>query len=512
MKMRKNRLSLALACLMLTACEGESDAVYPQTESQKPVPLEGSLLYLSNEDGHAQVRLVHVSKSTPRIAEYALPGGLALSRARPQSAGKQAIVLTHGVEAAVVDGKARESIASHLILYNRDGELYRKELGGRFSELTVSEDGRTAVAHGEQPGVGWGNTVSIIDLDNVDAPPRNVPLSDNTGRPPRSFDFPRIEDKTSRRLMLVRGFDSVRLIDLDHLERPTKEIPLTTADDFRSLQAGKAIFQPDAIFLQLLGSPDVLVLQLIAGDKGAFTVTPLTLATASTVRDIELIGEGDELRLVAVGNDSISVVDPVTANATTTATPGGGFSDMIPFAGRSPYEDVMRERGLLISAQGRRIAFVDFDEGSAWSQQAFEPLELAEVVESSIPVLDHGFVVLLYRTGAMGIVDLERRTVTPIRTGASVNDTWLDSSADSAKLWVNLTNARVARIDLLRLETTEVLLNASASSIVMVEGTPRRVAALHESRAGYITLLDPKNPSRESAREFASFFYTDLLD
>ncbi len=511
MTMRKNRLGLVLSCLLWAGCN--SDLTQPATSTQAlAVPLEGALLYLMNIEGHSQARIVDVSRNSPRVHEHALPGGMALSRTRPQSGSKQAVVLTKGVEAALIDGKVRESIPSYLVVYDKNGEVLRKELGGRFNELTLSEDGRTAVAHGEEPGVGWGNTVSIVDLVDVDAPARNVTLSDSTGRPPRSFEFARLDDAGSRRLLLVRGYDSVSVLDLDHLDRPSKEVPLTTAEQEWSLQAGKAVFQPDAIFLQLLGSSDVLVLQLIDGEADSFRVTPLTLATESEVRDIEVVGEGAARRVVAVGRGSISVVDPVTAEARTTPTPGADFVDLIPFAGRAPHDDEVSERGLLVARNDARIAFVDFDRGSAWAHQAFEPLSVVSPIVSSIPVLEHGLVVLSYWNGEMGLVDLERRTVTPIRTGTQAEGTLLDSSEDRADLWVNLENARIARIDLLRLETAEVLLNAQAASIVMIEGESRRLAALHQAPSGYITLLDPKKPSRESAREFAAFFFTGLLD
>ncbi|MFT3921678.1 MAG: hypothetical protein QM778_04010 [Myxococcales bacterium] len=514
--MRTLRLSLgfALSCLASLGCQDDGSLAEFHV-SVAPVPLEGSLLYAHRVDGAGDALIVDVSGAKPRIASHRLPAGDLKSYPRPGSAGHEVVVLTGGLASDPAAGQ-RESIGSAVLVFDRHGERFRKTLDGRFSDLTLSPDGRVALAHGHGAGAGVdvGNTVAIVDLSDPSLDVRTVALSDSTGRPAQSFAFPDPADG-SRRLLVARGVDNLTILELDYLDRKPKEVPLKLPSDGRALQAGKLIFRADEIFVQIEGSSDVLLLQLVPLDAAgpeAFKLVPLYLATSANVQDIELVREGGpDRRLVALGQGKVSVVDPVTGDATTSNT-DASYDDLIRFVGRSPVDDELRERGLLVPHQGSRIAFVDFANGTAWSDEQVETLDLPDQLQSVIPLNDHRLVVLLYSSGGLGLVDLDARKVTPISTGSTVQSMLIDESPQEANLWLSLTNEHVARVNLLGLDAREIALAAQADQLLLIEGSPRKIAAVHDSDAGFVTLLDPAEPSRATARELVSFFYTDILD
>ncbi len=515
MSKRNGTLGIALCCVaLLFGCE-ESGALDDVPASAPPLPLESALLYAHQEGARGEAWILDISGRKPKITVHGLSLGKVRSYPRPGSAGREVVVLTQGTPSAR-GGKRRDAVNSSLVVFDRDGERVRKELSGRFTDVTLSPDGRTAVVHGhgEGTGVDVGNTVAFVDLEDPNAAPRNMALSDSSGRAMDSFAFPEPGDG-SRRLVLARGSDAFSVVELDHLERDPIEIPVKLPSDSRALSPGKILFRADEIFVQLENSSDILVLQLVPdesrGPEG-FRVAPLFLATGSNVRDFELIGEGGaERRLVALGQASVSMVDPVTGDASSVAS-NSRFVELLPFVGKSPVDDAPRERGLLVQTGGQAIGFVDFGALQSFGKQSVETLWLPNTIESVTQLAHHRLAVLVYKGEGIGLVDLERRKVTPIGTGAPVSSTLVDESAAQARLWFTSSDGKVAWVDLLQLESHDIALAEPAQELLMLAGTPRQLAAIHSSPGGFITLLDPEDPAQERIRELASFFYTDILD
>jgi|GEM_PF-4233256 len=513
MKMRRLLLGGLLACGALLGCQ-QDGSLAPFQVNSTPVPLEGALLYTRSAAREGDALIVDVSHAKQRIAAHRLPAGEIKSYPRPGSEGREVVVLTGGAASAPRAGQ-RESVGSAVLVFDRHGERFRKMLEGRFSDLTLSPDGSIAIAygHGQGSGVDVGNTVAIVDLVDANAAVHTVALSDSAGRPAESFAFPNPDDG-SRRLLLARCVDTLTLLDLDHLDRKPKEVPIKLPNDPRALRPGKVIFRANEIFVQIQQSSDVLMLQLVASEDAsdAFTLTPLYLATDGSVRDIELVGEGGTARrLVALGDGRVTVIDPITGDAVGAAT-NAQYTDLIRFMGRSPVDEEIRERGLMVPDMGTRIAFVDFADGAAWSDDRVETLELPQQLASVVALTQHRLVVLRYVSGGLGLVDLDARKVTPISTGSAIASLLLDESETQANLWLGLVDEHVDRVDLLSFQSRDLALAAPARELLLLEGTPRKVAAVHDSDSGFVTLLDPEDPSRASARELVSFFYTDILD
>jgi hypothetical protein len=398
------------------------------------------------------------------------------------------------------------------MLFERSGERWRKELPGRFTKLDVSPDGRFAVAYAPATGLSLSDAVAVVDLNDGASLARNVRLSDTTGRPATSFAFADVANG-ERPLMLARGTDRIQLVDLNHLERTPTSVELKLPGDGRQLEAGEVIFHGDRIYVQVHDSRDVLLLQLVPvpSEAGGFTVAPLQLAADAPVLDIELIDLEGQLYLAALGGNAITMIEPVTGSGITSEL-GNYFSNLLTFRARSPLDDAPKNRGLLFQPSSSVIAFVDFDDGSAWARQSVETLVLQHSVAHVIPDLAHELVVLVYESGGLALLDLAQRTISPLDTGSRVSGTLLDAVDGESRLWLTLEDGRLGHIDLLRLEASELLLNAPVQNLLAVAGRSRRIVAVHASESGYVTLIDPDAPMRESARELVGFLYSQIFD
>jgi hypothetical protein len=501
-------LGLALAW----GCNDEPSVDVPHQRAAAPSALERALLYIDEADSpdeSSRALVVAIAHATPRVTPYELSAGTATWYVRPGSEGREVVVLTSGRDASLKGGEPLSSVKSFVHVFDRGGEVFRKELPGRFQALTLSDDGRFAVAYSPS-GLALTDAVAVLDLQAKQGSASVLHFNEAA---PSSFAFSPAAGGQPR-LMLVRGTNTLHVVQLEHLERKVKSVQLTAPGDGRTLQVGQVLFDQDQIYIQEQGSTDVLVLARIPSDdgEGAFDLAPLQLATDSSVSAISLVDMNQRTEVVALGESALTLLDPVTGNGVKTQVPNA-FDQIIQFSGTSPLDDQERTRALLLETGGTRIGFADFDDGTAWEQQTVETVGLTNQVKGVIPVLDRKLVVLLYRSQGLGIVDLQQRTVSPINTDTPVASTLLDQPADGRpRLWFVLDDGRVGWVDLDRFEVNEVLLNAAASNVLSIAGDKHQIAVVHDSGAGYVTLLDPEKPARETARELVSFLYSKLFD
>jgi hypothetical protein len=494
---------------LLFACETEPARELPRFDDVVPAALEDALLYVDASDPEEPSALVvDISRNEPRIARHPLPKGTIKTFPRPGSEGREVVVLTGGRAPAVIDGRGRDAVNSHLVLLDRAGERARVELPGRFQSLALSDDGRFVVAYGSTGGLVASNAAAVVDLADLDAPARSLELV----RPVSSFVFSPAA-ASARRLLVGLSNDGMRLFDLEHLDRPSKWVLLKEPGDNRVLSPGRVIFDDARIFVQMHGSSEVLIVQLEPRDEppDAFGVSLLQITAKNEIRDIALVEKDGRAQVVAVGDQALNLIDPITGRAVSTPA-SYGFGQVVPYRGRTPFDDEVRPRALLLGEGQKRVGFVDFDDGTAWAQQTVEVLDLPAPLGRAIPLLEHRLVVLIYASTGLGLLNLEEREVFPFATESRVEKELLDIRDGGALLWLKQENQRLGRINLLQLDTLEVLLNANARDLLIVPGAPQRIAVVHEAAAGHVTLLDPDEPSRERARELVSFLYTKLLD
>lgn len=348
-----------------------------------------------------------------------------------------------------------------------------------------------------------------VPNDVVFSPPWTV-----GGSPPRTF-------------AVVLSDAYVTLLDLAHLERPEFTVRLTLPDDPRAVLPTQVLFDPDdpTLYLRASASDDVYVLSLVATPMGTaadndYLPTVNQLAAGHLPTDMALVGTGTGRRLLVAspGSMEAQVVD-ARAN-TVTAIPLAARADrVLLFNGPSPHDATVHPQALLYAADGvtATVTFLDLADVETRRGMNLEAVQLPRPVRRALPLPNRAAVVLEHtdaQTGSLSLLDLGLRTASPI-----VAETGIDGATfgvDQQTLWVAPQgNTRLGYIDLTTLHPGEVRLDTAVSAVIPLVGDPlgrSRVAAVQTAAGGSVTVLDGRDPRRETAVSVQGFLLTGLLD
>jgi hypothetical protein len=167
------------------------------------------------------------------------------------------------------------------------------------------------------------------------------------------------------------------------------------------------------------------------------------------------------------------------------------------FTGASPSNPAARAQALLYAVDGvtQAVSFLELTDIDARRAQNVETLNLGRGVQSALPLLDRGVVMLGHQTsaglGQLSLLDLARRTAAPIFAEVSLTGAQFDS--DRRSLWIAPRGSnRLGFIDLQTFRPGEIRLDASTERVVPLRGDAagrNRVVAVHEGAGGWISLL-----------------------
>ncbi|HEX4352453.1 MAG TPA: hypothetical protein VHZ95_06055, partial [Polyangiales bacterium] len=166
------------------------------------------------------------------------------------------------------------------------------------------------------------------------------------------------------------------------------------------------------------------------------------------------------------------------------------------------------------AANATSLTFLDLDDFSDDPQDQLELLALSQPIVSAIPLLkgpaqDVSEIVFLQQQGVT-LLSLNERTLTPISTSGSLSGALYDD-AHQRLLVGPIGQPWVGTLDLTSGKTDEILLDANIQALVPMF-VANRLAVLHQSDVGYITLLDLDAPSRDNAVSVRGFFVSGSLD
>lgn len=559
--------ALALSLGLLLGCEEDPKRGLEEFASTRPLPVESGLFYTMNDPGAQQLTLpdsrvtgrttesgdaitLDLSGDQPRMDAIELPPGYARALPRPGHPG-EVVVLTSGHDQYREGKKIVSAENGHVLLFSRAGQLLDVELGGNFNFIELSDDGRFAVASSPSGNQAVLNAIEVVDLEASIAQQASVTRLVTLGldgRAPRRMIFAPSAAGFSRRLLLVSFTDALQLLDLEHPERGAISIALKTVTDTRSLEAQKVLFRREVgtggavserIYVRSSNSSQIMVLDLIAAPetKQQFRPAPSFVNLAGVVNDFDVVGTGEALRLVALG-DVLEIVDPKIGESVRLEG-GRGFGALHAFEGTSPVDTRSTVRALLYQPGLPRIGFAEIGDQSTWGAATVELVELGEPLSRIIPLAKRKLVLGLHGGTRISIIDLEQRKVVPISLASQLADLLLDETDQHARLWTANSSGIVSVRDLVTLGITNIPVtltfgtNLRASeedreqpsggaptepgSIVLIPGPSRRIALVQPSASGRITLLNADfNPADVDGtlapRELVGFFYAGLLD
>jgi hypothetical protein len=409
-----------------------------------------------------------------------------------------------------------------LIAIDAHAKLRKYVLGTTpFNALAQSDDGRWAILYrnGNQAGRSLSNPNELVVVD-LDAAPkadtavtRKTPdgLAHTITNVLISPAFRIAGQSEDRQLLVLLSAAEVTMFDLGHLERRATIVSL---DETRTVNPVQVVFDAPAatMYVRAQSSDNIFMFRFEPHDNtelgNDFRPSINPISGGSGPRDVALFGNDSPQHLLVVSaNAQALVIDP-SSSKTTTLKLTQGAEHILVFDGSSPSDANTRPRALLYSETGA-LTFIDPDELADQPSEHIEQLSAGTAIGGTIPLLDQHQAVLLHASGVT-IVDLQKHTLTPIASSAPLSGALFDP--DHERLWLPQSNQPwIGTLDLDTRSTDEVLLDVDVDQIVPLFAI-HRLAAIHSSNIGYVTLLDLDEPGRTGAIALRGFFISGRLD
>lgn len=549
MTSRRALLAAALAPALLSACEDFSHDYRIPVRVDPALAVGGRVAFL--ERANARVFLLDTDAATlrPRVVAVGTDPRLALVR----NGHDELVVLALGVRESVDQEEEPASIT--VVPGDPARPVRRVPLAARFTSLAQSPDGRFLVAY-FAPGTTTDgalfnpNEIAVVDL--AAAEPRAVAKNLRSfGGTPLGFAFSPSDlplPEGPRTLAAVFSINYVTLLDLDNLERAPITVRLTQPEDVRSLTPAHAVFHAPAgrassprLFVRASGSNDIYALRLDpvdamerAGDQLKNDYRPsLQLLTAGSnpaamvaydaVTEDPNGGGGSKvvprLLVAAQGSRDAHVIDVDSGHV--IRVPLATAMDRIQlFRAPDPSGGEEHLRALLSGTGSTQLAFLDLDAVDLRGTRALSTSSMGRPATAVMIIGDGGRHLALVAHGGgdgavLSVVDLVRGTVSPIFSAGAGGSHVLGRMPD-AKVYFAPAGGllTLGYLGLDTLDTGEVRLDAPIAQILpLAPGAGgQKVALVHPSQTGHVTVLDAEAPERGTARSIRGFLLWDLIE
>jgi hypothetical protein len=502
---------LALVVLLGAAlgCEQSGTKPIVALDPRAALPVEGALVYPLTEEGDNSLLVADLSDDSPAARTFALPSGKLSLQVRQGSEPAEVVALTAGTSASRDGTRLVPQEEAHVVRVDRAGEVARYGLGGRFDALALSDDGRYGVAYA--PTSGLANDVAIVDFEAAPADAvRALGLRLLDGQAPASFRFGTV---AGRSLLVALTPSAVSVLDLARLDavEPDVVVPLAQAELGGGAPA-EVLFGESALFVRAAGGRDVWALSLNDSDAPrGFEVSPLRLATTFAVSDVALYGQGDGARIVAVGAQRVSVLDPNTGSGEELAL-GIDAASVVLFDAAAPNDDSVRTRALVVG-RGASIAFLDLSSGQGGlNAEAIELVSVPNGVASVTSVEELGLLLLVHDDQRFSVLELASRTISLLNVQGSILDYELDVRGGHPRLWYALASGTVGVLDLASRRTNELLFTLPIASLVSLPGEGALLAAQAAASDGSVAVLDGQGNAPTALWELHGFSWAGVLD
>jgi hypothetical protein len=517
--MMQHKLRVLALALLGAACGGRSDDLdQPFELTGSPVALETQLLMISSKARAGYLLDVTGPKPSGAAQRIELPfGALSVERRREHD---EALVVCVGRR----DSAEAEAEPAALAVIGGDAKVRSYTLGATpFDTLVQSEDGRYAVLYRgkDRPGRTLQNVneLVVIDLDKDPSDDGAVTSKTPEGLA-HAFESALVSPEAQpiagemRRLLVLLSAAEITLFDLNHLDRRGTIVELAATTGMP--QPKQVLFGDNEPVLYVRGdnADDVFVFRLEARsgepELNDFRPTLNPLGAGKGPRDMVLFGDGQDPQVFVVGLSSEArSIDPRSGKTQIVPLPGPG-QHIYQFTGNSPKDKQPRPRALVYSEGSKTLMFVDLEGARERPDRALETLMLTEDVKSVIEMKDQPNALIVTHAQGITKLDLEQRTATPIAADGALDGASYDPQ--TKRLWVATKNTQwVGTLDLTSGETGEVRLDSDVQNIVPFFDAGK-LAIVHTSRIGYVTLIDTSDPDRDHARSVRGFFVAGIAD
>lgn len=523
--------ALSLGGVLLGACLDDRPIAWERDRAVLgPVPLKDRVVYVDN----ARDRTIAVDVSRPDAPQvHTYPIGRQAIFVTPTPDREHVAIITRGEE-ALVEGQIDQDPQLWLVdVSSANSTPVSYALGSPFDRLTISADGRTAVAYFSTGGPDAGgyfrnpNELAVIHLDqppgadnpvlktvrSFGAAPDGVVLS-----PP--MVIPGAEDPTPRVMAFVLAPNNLTVLDTAYPER--REVSIRLDVGGTATRPREIAFAPATAtaYVRSDQARDVLEVRIQAEapaeddpQDNDYQPALAELGAGAGPADIAVYDDvaGRRLILAATpGTSQVVVIDADTAELATVDVPDPvdrillfpDDPDQVPriavlaaIGSRLPRVHVLQLDGITDELVGAELATVDLDE------------PVLDVVP--VPGREMGMIVHDDDRTVLGLLDLSFNAVSPLQGVGRLDD--YDFSPGGAFL-IGAT-AGVSRVGFLDLDSLH-------PSSLRLDHAPAQVFALpsgavyieHGDSFGRATILPGPEAGRSDARVLTGFLLADIFE
>jgi hypothetical protein len=514
------RKAFFIVALLGVACGGQDDVDQPVVLTGDPVALDSHLLLIAGDARRGFLLDVTSRNPSGAAKQVELPYGAIRAERRLGRGHDEALVICVGRR----DSAEARAEPSTLAVIESDGGVRNYALGATpFDKLVQAKDGRYAVLYRGKDGPGRTlqnvNELVVVDLDKRPSDKGAVTSKTPEGLA-HAFESALVSPELPiagemRRLLVLLSAAEITLFDLNHLDRRGTIVELGEGEG-RMPQPTQVIFGDNEPVLYVRGenADDVFVFRLEArsGDEtlNDFRPTLNPLGAGKAPRDMALFGAPEEPQVFVVGrNAEARSIDPRSGKTQVVTLPAPA-DHILTFQAASPKDTQMRTRALVYSDDSPMLMFVDLEGVRERPDRSLESLQLTQPVTSVIEMVDRPNALIVTHAQGITLLDLEQRTATPIAANGQLEGALFDERTE--RLWVaTKDDTWVGTLDLTSGETGEVLLDSTVQNLVPFFEAGK-LAIVHPSPIGYVTLLDTRDPSRDNAKSVRGFFVAGILD
>jgi hypothetical protein len=523
----QQRTCFVAGLLLLAACGGQSDDLDQPVElTGEPVALDERLLLISGPSRTGYLLDVVSAKPKAAATLVELPYGALRAVRRNGKDHDEALVICAGRR----DSAEKRAEPSTLAVIASDGDVRKYELGATpFDTLVQSDDGRYAVLYRDSEAGGRTlqnvNELVVVDLERQPSDDGAVTSKTPEGLA-HAFETALISPQLpiageNRRLLVLLSAAEITLFDLNHIERRGTIVELGEGEG-RMPKPTQVLFGENEPVMYVRGdnANDVFVFRLEERTGSAtlndFRPTLNPLGAGQAPRDMALFGAPDAPQVFVVGHSAEArSIDPRSGKTQVVTLPGPA-DHILMFKGISPKDNTPEKNRALVYGEGSQsLMFVDVDSLRERPDRSLESLQITQPVTSVIEIDQPNAVirpntVILTHAQGITLLDLEQRSATPIAANGQLEGALFDGK--TSRLWVaTKADTWVGTLDLASGETGEVLLDAPVQNLVPFFDAGK-LAIVHPSQLGYVTVLDTHEPSRDHARSVRGFFVSGILD
>ena len=476
----------------------------------------------------------HTPVALHSAAAYAVPGLRAVAFYHPASNELRWVEL-EAVPLLLRVAPGRDGV---LVLDDEEGATWitvedgvptreaRYELGGQFRAVTFATDGDKAIVHHDpttldQDLIVNPNQIGIVDLSRGfeagENPVRRTIRS--FGSAPRSiFIAPsRTVSGQTRQLAWVLSERYLALLDLNAPRARERIVPLTLPADERNLVPQQVVFGEFdgalTAFVRAQGAEDIFALtfpeEAPADEVPKPHLNKLHSGNGPSDMAFRQTDEGPRLFVVNAGDQTLSVIDPMTGGSVAVATTQA-VARMLPFQAPRP-DDTLGESALLWSESGGGVVFADLELVERRRGRALTPLHFEGGIRSLAPIPGRRGAAATLDTRRLLLLDFDDQTATTLMVSGTPEDLQVDPSGERVYAVTNGSPFAVVSVDVDTGSPFAAEVPSGSGTLMLIPGADRLMVD-HGHPAGHVSVLPLADVNSDQLFERKGLMFERVFD